>query len=112
MGRYWNVNITSGNLVDPVRVRFFYDPAEKARIMTAASNWVATYGGTLGAYTHFKTVGSNFDPALDLFPSGILNSIELTNFFDNQSSSNGMNYVEYRGVTSFSGGSITLGTVH
>ena len=110
MGRYWNVNITSGALVDPVWVRFYYDPAEKARILTEATAWQAVNGGVVGSFKHFKTVNSNFLPATDLFHSGIYNSLELVNNTDNLTAANGTNYVEYTGVTSFSGGSITLGT--
>lgn len=109
MGRYWNVNITGGVMVDPVWVRFYYNPAEKATIMNAATTWQATHGGNLSGYVHFKTVGNLFDPATDLYPGGVYTSIELANNTDNLTTANGVNYVEYTGVQSFSGGSIIVG---
>jgi hypothetical protein len=109
MGRYWNVNITGGAMVDPVWVRFYYDPAEKAAIMNAATAWQAIHGGNLSGYVHFKTVGNPFDPATDLYAGGVYTSIELANNTDNLTTANGVNYVEYTNVQSFSGGSIIVG---
>lgn len=109
MGRYWNVEVTSGAIVDPVWVRFYYQPGEKSTIMNAATAWQAIHGGNLSGYVHFKTVGSSYDPVTDLYPGGVWGSIELANNTDNLVTTNGTNYVEYQGITSFSGGSIVVG---
>lgn len=111
MGRYWNVNLTSGSIVDPVWVRYYYQPAEKTAINTAAANWQGTHGGTQSPLYFFKTDGVPFNPATSLHFNGVYNSLELLNYADNQTSMNGVNYVEVRDVQSFSGGSLITGVV-
>ena len=111
MGRYWNVNLTSGNIVDPVWIRYYYQNAEKTAINNAATNWQSTNGGLISPMYFFKTDGVPFNPASDLHESGVLNSLELVNYTDNQTTVGGVNYVEIHGISSFSGGGLITGVV-
>ncbi|MCP4442606.1 MAG: T9SS type A sorting domain-containing protein [Aureispira sp.] len=111
MGRYWNVTLASGVLVDPVRIRFYYQPGEKTTIDNAATNWQATHGGTKSPIYVFKTDGVPFVPATSMYPAGVYNSLELQTYTDNLTTPNGTNYIQVDDVTSFSGGSIIVGVV-
>lgn len=111
MGRYWNVNLNSGAVIDPVWLRFYYQNAEKTAMTTAASTWAGSNGAIQSPMYFFKTNGVAFDPATSLHASGVYNSLELSTFIDNQTSSNGVNYVEIQGVNSFSGGGLIMGAV-
>lgn len=111
MGRYWNVNLTSGNIVDPVWIRYYYQNAEKTAISNAVSNWQSNNGGLISPMYFFKTDGVPFNPASDLHASGVANSLELVNYTDNQTTAGGVNYVEIQGISSFSGGGLITGVV-
>lgn len=111
MGRYWNVDVLSGNIVDPVWVRFYYQTAERTAMNTVASNWQGTNGGVQSPMYFFKTTGVPFTPGASLHSEGVYNSIGLTNFMDNQTASNGTNYVEIHDINSFSGGGLITGVV-
>jgi Secretion system C-terminal sorting domain len=96
MKRFWNVN-NAGIFDEPVQVRFFYDPSEKAAVV-----------GVPGAnsFNWIKTNGTPFDPAVNLTPSAVtgLNVISGTN-----GTQFGITYVEFANVSSFSGGTgVTL----
>ncbi|MCP4437673.1 MAG: T9SS type A sorting domain-containing protein [Aureispira sp.] len=109
--RYWNVNLLSGSIVDPVRVRFYYQNTEENDMYNAAVAFQGANGGVVSPKYWFKTVGSTYTPGGDLHLNGVYNSVELTNFIDNQTTSSGVNYVELRDITSFSGGSMIVGVV-
>lgn len=111
MGRYWNVDVLSGNIVDPVWIRFYYQTAERAAMNTEAANWQIANGGVQSPMYFFKTTGVPYSTATSLHPEGVYNSIELTNFMDNQTASNGTNYVEIHDINSFSGGGLITGVV-
>ncbi|WP_052592332.1 T9SS type A sorting domain-containing protein [Aureispira sp. CCB-QB1] len=111
MGRYWNVDVLSGNIVDPVWVRFYYQAAERTAMNAAAAAWQGTNGGVQSPVYFFKTNGAPFSIASSLHSEGVYNSLELTNFVDNQAASNGTNYVEIHDINSFSGGGLITGVV-
>lgn len=111
MGRYWNVEVLSGNIVDPVWIRFYYQTAERAAMNTTAANWQGINGGVQSPAYFFKTVGVPFTTATSLHAEGVYSSIELTNFVDNQTATNGTNYVEIHDINSFSGGGLITGVV-
>jgi hypothetical protein len=84
-------------------VRFYYQASEKQAIETAAANWIATYPAcnyqpkyaTANGFYWFKNTGSayvapQYDGTQYTGPSG--------------STSNGVNYAQLNGITSFSGG--------
>jgi hypothetical protein len=111
MGRYWNVDVLSGNIVDPVWIRFYYQGTERAAMNTIASNWQGTNGGVQSPTYFFKTTGIPYSTPTALHTAGVYSGIELTNFMDNQTAPNGVNYVEIHDINSFSGGGLITGVV-
>lgn len=113
MQKYWNVNLLSGSITNPVDVRFFYDPgtlgsAEIDRdvlINALPSTSLAVSSGTTAEW--FKnTNGVPFDVT---YISGIVGNKFPSTYMKFPSPSfgtlNGVTYVELTGITSFSGGS-------
>lgn len=109
--RYWNVNLLSGTIVDPVRVRFYYKNTEENDMYNAAVAFQGANGGVVSPKYWFKTVGNNYGPGADLHLNGVYNSVEISNYVDNQTTASGVNYVELRDITSFSGGTMIVGVV-
>lgn len=107
MKRGWDVTgtVPSGS----VSVRFFYDPADTTSVNTDRdAGFAALAAGSLAVKTGFewfKTNGTPYNSAWralvagNKFPSS---HVKLTPTFG---STNGVNYVEFSGITSFSGGS-------
>ena len=99
MKRYWDVKL-NGTTIDPanpVKVRFFFDPAEKAAVLSDI---------TLGApvSTWFKTnSGIIFNPSTHVTANGVTNSIALTGTESMYAGVN-IHYVEFTGLSTFSGG--------
>jgi hypothetical protein len=99
MKRYWNV--TAPTFTDPVNVRFFYDPAEKAAVEAAA--------GAGSTFRWFKTVNGSFSHANNVIgqTNGITgggaapSALTLSGV---NGTDNGFTYVQFDGLTSFSGG--------
>jgi hypothetical protein len=92
-----------GAPIGSYNVRFYYQASEKQAIETAAANWIATYPAcnyqpkyaTANGFYWFKNTGSayvapQYDGTQYTGPSG--------------STSNGVNYAQLNGITSFSGG--------
>ena len=112
--RYWNVDIGSNTLVDPVDIKFFYDPAEIASITAdrdaelTALNLITPGRYFAVPFRWFKTVGMPFSaglindgnnfafPSLDLPAAG-------------SGTESGVTYVEFDGIPSFSGGTGGVG---
>ena len=111
LGRYWNVRMISGSInpAQPVRLRFYFDPAEKAAA-EAERDAVAAFYSTLTSpnrvltpFKWFKTVGVPFDPNRIVGNDfSAFNNIELTQ--DATGQENGVDYVQFNTITSFSGG--------
>jgi PKD repeat protein len=106
MERSWNVDLgPTGTTIGTYNVRFYYQPAERSDIETAAANWITTYPTCSYTYKYptplgfywFKNTGSNYTaPDYDgILPhlAGTVNTVS------------GINYTELAGITSFSGGS-------
>ena len=127
MRRYWNFKIDSGSIADtnPVNIRFYYRPEEKAEIIaemiTFASNGCT---GAQEGFEWFKSFdGVAFNPALHIDPEYVIaqygsvnslngistNASKSLSVNDNQLSCNYINYVEYQGLKSFSGGTGATG---
>lgn len=104
MARNWDVDFGGGTLNPPYNVRFYYRPAERVAIETAAANWLATYTACGYAYLYpnplgfywFKNTGANYT-APDYDGLHLAGSPGMT--------ANSINYTELTGINSFSGGS-------
>ena len=104
MERSWNLDMGGGTVVPPYNLRFYYEPAERTAIETAAINWMASYPSCGYSYKYsyplgfywFKNQGSNYDaPTYD----------DLHLYGPNGTTNNGVNYDELQSISSFSGGS-------
>lgn len=102
MKRYWNV--TNAPIVDPVNVKFFYDPAEITEIETAEAAWP----GVQEAFVWFKTVGADFDPTAITSAGVGQGSIELIDV-SGGATENGVSFAQFDGISSFSGGTGAIG---
>lgn len=115
MGRYWDATLASGSISSslPVSVRFYYDPADTLSAFNARDAAFTALPGTTFARKNprgewFKTPnGTVFNSAYigtiigNKFPTGgVLKPTTVTG------TQNGVNYVEYQGLTGFSGGTI------
>jgi hypothetical protein len=118
MRRFWNVALVPTNQVlqEPVSIRFYYDANEYNAVLNAAAAWsAANGGGTVGTPFWFKSVSnagaglnSPFDPNASMnatSPIAAGNILDLTSsaIFGTE---NGINYVQFNGITSFSGGGL------
>lgn len=96
MKRWWNVNTSFFN--NPVNVRFYHDPAEVTQAMNAA-------GGSAPTFSWFKNNTGAFNPATMV--TGNKNGIAggaTTTLTGANGVDQGVTYVQFDGVTSFSGG--------
>ena len=104
MGRYWNV-YTHTPLTSPVNIRFFYNPADTVIIYNAALSYKSTFSlSMMSNLQWFKTVGDPFNyDSLTATPTATVKGpfVNLTPVYGTM---NGINYAEFDGVTSFSGG--------
>ncbi len=103
MERSWNLDMGGGAPIGTYNIRFYYQPAERTAIETAAVNWMATYPdcgygykypNPLGFYW-FKNSGSNYTAP----------DYDGTQYTATVASVSGVNYAEWTGITGFSGGS-------
>lgn len=114
ISRYWNVNMVSGSVVSPVGVRFFFDTAEiraafNMRNFERTTNYPSTFEVP---WSWFKSVGAPFNPAVGIdgnlftfnhtIPMGVNNNTLLGAYYSGYI--NSVPYVEFSGITSFSGG--------
>ena len=104
LGRYWNV-YTHTPLTSPVNIRFFYNPTDTVGSYNAALGIKNSFGLSLMSnLLWFKTVGYPFHyDSLTANPLPTLKGpfVYLTPVYG---AMNGINYAEFDGVTSFSGG--------
>lgn len=103
MQRSWDLNFV-GTLNPPYAVRFYYPPAEKTAIETAAANYITAnptcnysyeYANPQGFYWFKNASGAYTAPTYD-------QPLHLTGF---NGTVNSINYTEFTGIPSFSGGS-------
>ena len=104
MGRYWNV-YTHTPLTSAVNIRFFYNPADTTIIYNGGLALKEAFSlSMMSNLLWFKTVGYPFaDDSLTATPLPTLKGpfVYLTPVYG---AMNGINYAEFDGVTSFSGG--------
>lgn len=99
MKRYWNVDLHGTTLTTPVSVRFLFNAADTSEMHATINSAVNSSGNKL---VWFKTTGSLFNPNQVTF-----NDINGGNFIPLvpvYGIANGIPYVEFSGITSFSGG--------
>jgi hypothetical protein len=111
MSRFWNVSTST--LVDPVNIRFYYDPAEITSI-TSQRDAKLTALNTANPGTHFPVAFQWFKTVGAPFSAGLINDGNNFNFnfitlTGTTGTENGVTYVEFNGITSFSGGSGGVG---
>jgi hypothetical protein len=104
MKRSWNLNLGGGTPIGTYQVRFYYLPSERTAIETAAINWMATYSACGYTYKYavplgfywFKNTGSNYTAPI----------YDATHYAATIGTTpNGVNYSQWSGIPSFSGGS-------
>lgn len=104
MPRYWNVNIV-GSMPNPVNVRFYYDTAELSATIARATAWQTLVGASnISGPLWFKTQGHDFSAA-DVTTTNVNTRLGLTPIAGTEQ---GVNYVEFDGVPSFSGGTVAI----
>lgn len=107
MSRYWNVDIGSASVVNPVSVRFYYDAAEKTAVDNAANAFAnGNPNATYETGTWFKTNSGAFVPATNVTPSTIEG---VTGYSVTTGTENGVTYAQYNNLNSFSGGTYGAG---
>ena len=130
MRRTWNVEVTADGADDfddvthkftrngtdgtkNVKVRFYYKPADKTDLQTEVTNFMSSFTTSPiyqeGSLWFKNTNNTALNLASIVEGRGIQNSVELT-ALDNQTTDNGINYVELSGIDGFSGGSFGTGT--
>ncbi len=105
MGRYWNVDLGATTLVDPVNIKFYYDPQEISDVNAA----VANYGVPNGFEWYKNNDGADYTHA------GYVTSADFTSNVliltpAATGTENGVDFVQFDGIASFSGGSGAAGT--
>lgn len=116
MKRYWNMAVSSGSIVNPIGIRFYYDAndledAKDARDLAA----IPYLGGGISYGPHPQWFKTNAAPinGIDGFAPSLITNNALGNawFFDYEMLTptqygvqNGVTYVQIDGLTSLSGG--------
>jgi len=120
MSRYWNVNLTSGsiNSANPVRVRFFHEPAEITASTTRRDAELAIYQPITTENlvpTNFRWIKNNtgvFNEALIASINGYDFGFPLTTLTQVATGTiSGVTFVDLGGITSFSGGTGVSGFI-
>ena len=103
LGRYWNV-YTRTPLTSPVSIQFFYNPPDTLAARKLALDWKAAMGLSMVSNLQwFKTIGDPYTPdSLTATPIPTVKG-PFTNLTPVYGTTNGINYAEFDGVTSFNG---------
>jgi hypothetical protein len=118
MQRYWNVNVGGGTLPESVNVRFFFDPLEYDAVVNAANAWSLANGGYVEGPHWFKSVAATdginntWNPGSDMSPIRVEHSgwvTDLNPLVSGYGFENSVRYVQFDGITSFSGGGLATG---
>lgn len=114
MKRYWNVDVGTSILNEPVAIKFYYDTTEIISIFNERDTHLVSLNAITPAtyfdvpIKWFKTVGLSFDPSMIndgnnfSFPFVELNPVDV-------GKENGINYVQFDSILSFSGGTAGVG---
>lgn len=110
IGRYWNASLTSGSISTPVDIRFYFGTSDTANARTSRDNAFNTLKNTTNTNTYavknnglewFKTTGTSFVPSN--FTGNKL-TVAHTKLLGTYGVQNGVSYIQFTGITSFSGG--------
>jgi hypothetical protein len=116
LGRYWNAAVATGSInpAKPIKVRFFYSNSELNAMTTAAQTLASGYGSSQGAtvIAHatewVKTItGIVYDPNNSTY-SDVPNRLANGTYTTTQGTLNSIPYIEYGGLTGFSGGTAAI----
>ncbi len=110
MKKYWNVDLNGATLGTPVKVRFYYDLADSSGMMGLAQAYVNSYSSLVNApnlepFTWFKTQTGPYVPGANIDSLGVERGNNMTLNVENYGFQNGVRYVQFQGITGFSGGS-------
>jgi hypothetical protein len=109
MGRYWNLVLGAGDtIIDPIKVRFYYNPLEVKRLEQAASEWVLTYfeRGTATVPRWVTTQGQVMAPHTQLSDSGLMAPHEVV--YPAEGKELGIAYAQFEQVQRWGGGGLLL----
>ncbi len=111
MKRYWNIDVAGVQPSTPVKVRFFYDAAERNATDNAATSFASANPGSVVRQPNwFKTNSGAFvGDASHVQPAGVLNATTLIDENTDGLTINGVLYAQFSGLTSFSGGTYASG---
>ena len=107
MERSWDLNLGGGAPIGTYQIRFYYQPAERTAIENAAINWMATYPACGYSYKYAVPLGfywfkDNSGPYTAPIFDGTHYAGTIGTTF------NGINYSEWAGIPSFSGGAAAV----
>jgi hypothetical protein len=115
LGRYWNVASGAITGTNPMKVRFFANASDITTMEAAANAWATANPCTIPGYTTkvggwewFKTVGTAYNPSSMTASGTHAGSSTLLKFTASYGTLNGVDYMQYDGITSFSGGSVGI----
>jgi hypothetical protein len=104
MERSWDFNMGGGAPIGGYDIRFYYIPAERAAIETAAINWMATYPAC--GYTYKYAVPLGFYWFKNLAGAYTAPIYDATHYNATIGTTpNSINYAQWTGIPGFSGGS-------
>jgi hypothetical protein len=110
MRRYWNVDIGSETLTEPVQLRFYYALSEKQDIEQAANDYIDLHiGAAYEGFEWFKTISGAFNPSDDVQAINVKDAIALQNLNQVNQLENGVLYALLDSIVSFSGGTGAVG---
>jgi predicted outer membrane repeat protein len=107
MQRYWNVSLNGATLVDPVKVRFYFDQQDTTTIKDLSSAWSSAHSNSAySAVKWIKTEGSLYDPQ-NITATSINggNFVRLTGVYGVE---NDVAFVQFDGLTSLGGGTAVV----
>ncbi len=102
--RHWNVN-SAGTFDEAVNIKFYYIASEASSVTTEASNYATANGLTDNGLVWFKQNGA-YDPSTDN-AANFQPDVELA--VASSGTDNGVPFVQFDGLTSFSGGGAAAG---
>ncbi|MEO0469950.1 MAG: FG-GAP-like repeat-containing protein, partial [Bacteroidota bacterium] len=110
MPRDWFVStVDDAALTAPVDIRFYFDPVDSTAMVTKADSFATAEGLTLGTLEWFKT-DAQFSNGTIESGNGLSNAAGYTAMTPaGYGTESGLHYVQFDGITGFSGGGLGIG---